>query len=111
LIIDAPKENEMEIELNLAIDSAFDPTGIDAFIGGLNQRSARVTSLLQASSDLTEFLPASAFKPGAGDFTASFLTEFQRLDSAGQRRVEGRYQSAVECVPGGIRAKYPRVFR
>jgi hypothetical protein len=101
---------ERETELNQAIESAFEPTAIDAFIGGLNQRNVPINSLVEASSDLTEFLPASAYKSG-GSFRTSFLSEFQALDAAAQQRVQARYTSSVASVPLLIRTRYPKVFR
>ena len=102
---------EREAELNQAIDSALDPTGIDAFLKGLDQRGARINSLVEASSDLTAFLPGSAFKPGSGIFATSFLSEHHSLDDAARHRVEDYYRSSVESLPQVLKNKYPRVFR
>jgi hypothetical protein len=102
---------ERETELNQAIDSALDPTAIDAFLKGLDQRGARIDSLVEASSDLTAFLPGSAFKPGTGTFATSFLSEHHSLDDVARRRVEDHYRSLVESLPQMFKNKYPRVFR
>lgn len=102
---------EREAQLNQAINDAFDPTGIDAFVGSLNQRNVRIASLIEASSDLTGFLPGAGFKPGGENFVTSFLTEFQLLDDFGRIRVEDRYRSSVESVSQVIKSKYPKVFR
>ncbi len=101
---------ERETDLNQAIESAFDPAGIEAFVSGLNQRNTPISSLVEASSDLTEFLPGSAYRSG-GSFRTSFLTEFQSLDSAARLRVEARYKSSIKSVSRLIRARYPRDFR
>jgi hypothetical protein len=101
---------ERETELNQAIESAFDPAAIDAFAGALNRRNVQIGSFVEASSDLTEFLPGSAYKSG-GSFATSFLAEFQSLDSAAQGRVEARYRSLAGSVSQIIKKKFPSVFR
>jgi hypothetical protein len=75
-----------------------------------NQRNVPISSLVEAWSDATEFLPASAYKCG-GSFRISFLSEFQSLDSAAQGRVEAHYRSLAGSVSQVTRKQYPNVIR
>jgi hypothetical protein len=100
----------LETELIQTIDSAFHSAGIEAFVRGLSERGVPIASMEQASSDLTLFLPGSAFESG-GTFTTSFLTSYQSLDAAAKVCVAAHYRSFVEIVPEQLKRKYPRVFR
>jgi hypothetical protein len=99
-----------EKKLIEAIDNAFDPTAISAFLESLLDRGARIRDFqVVASSDLNDMLPASPFV--RGETFEGFLTIYEGLDQQAQQRVREHYESRVEAVPAHVKTRFAKVFR
>jgi hypothetical protein len=100
----------VEKKCNQAIDDAFSPEGVSAFLESLHLRGVKISNLEEVSSDLTEYLPGAAFKRGE-TFDTSFLSLYQSLGNVEQNRVKEYYQSRIEGIPAVLKKRFAKVFR
>jgi hypothetical protein len=98
----------MEKRAIRAIDDAFQPDGIDSFLACLNIRGARISSIQEASSDLTEWIAGGAFRRG-DKFITSFWEVFETLEADQRDRVTAHYKSNVELLGKKFANKYPKI--
>lgn len=99
-----------EKKLKQAVDDAFSPDGITAFLGSLHARGAKIHSIEIASSDLTTYLAGGAFARG-DTFDLSFLSMYQALEKSAQQRINEYYQSKIEEVADPVKKKFAKEFR
>ncbi len=99
-----------EKKLKQAIDDAFSPHGITAFLGSLHVRGAKIHGIEIASSDLTTYLAGGAFARG-DTFDVSFLSMYQALEKPARQRIGAYYQSKIEEVAEPLKKKFAKAFR
>jgi hypothetical protein len=100
----------VEKKCNQAIDDAFSPEGVSAFLESLQVRGVKICNLEEASSDLTEYLPGATFSRG-DTFDMSFLSLYQSLGKVEQSRVHDYYELRAQGVPATLKRKFAKVFR
>jgi hypothetical protein len=93
-----------------AIDDAFSVDGVAAFLEALRVRGARICSLEEVSSVLTDYLPAAAYSRGE-TFDTSFVSLHSKLGRIEQDRVQEHYDSQIISVPEALRKRFASVFR